>query len=378
MRLTTHRVAAATLTAALAYLLLAPESHAPTRYAVKDFGTLSNGTLSIATGINGRGQVSGVAFLPDNETARAVVGSENKLYDLGTLGGSVAVATAISDAPQAIGASFTEGDENVRAFVCDRDGMRDLGSLGGDASVAQGINSKGVIIGVSQTRTGDPHAFRYENGEWRDIFPASVYSEATAISDTDRIAGYYYDPRTELVKAFVWHEKKIMVLPTLGGSVTVALGINDAGQTVGVAETKPETYHAFVFDGSKLTDLGTLGGDFSAARSVNNKGQIVGFSTTRPGDQSLPHGFVTENNKLTDLNTRLDNKRGWHIALATGINERGQIAATGIRGQEAHALRLDPVGENALTPEAFALLVLGGSGGVVAWGEGIARRRRRG
>ncbi len=50
-----------------------------------------------------------------------------------------------------------------------------------------------------------------------------------------------------------------------------------------------------------VTDLGTLGGTFSIAFGINDKGQIDGLSTT-PGDQ-VTHAFVLENGVMTDMGT---------------------------------------------------------------------------
>jgi len=50
-----------------------------------------------------------------------------------------------------------------------------------------------------------------------------------------------------------------------------------------------------------VTDLGTLGGTFSIAFGINDQGQIDGLSTT-PGDQ-VTHAFILENGVMTDLGT---------------------------------------------------------------------------
>jgi probable HAF family extracellular repeat protein len=50
-----------------------------------------------------------------------------------------------------------------------------------------------------------------------------------------------------------------------------------------------------------VVDLGTLGGTFSIAFGINDKGQIDGLSTT-PGDQ-VTHGFFLENGVMTDMGT---------------------------------------------------------------------------
>ena len=48
-------------------------------------------------------------------------------------------------------------------------------------------------------------------------------------------------------------------LGTLGGR-SLAYGINDSGQVVGVARPLGNTVNAFLYSGSTMTDLGTLGG----------------------------------------------------------------------------------------------------------------------
>ena len=50
-----------------------------------------------------------------------------------------------------------------------------------------------------------------------------------------------------------------------------------------------------------MTDLGTLGGSYSIAHGINDAGQVVGYSATATGDQ---HAFITGPNGvgMTDLN----------------------------------------------------------------------------
>jgi len=48
-----------------------------------------------------------------------------------------------------------------------------------------------------------------------------------------------------------------------------------------------------------ITDLGTLGGSFSLAYGINDNGQIDGFSTL-PGD-AVQHSFVIEKGAMIDL-----------------------------------------------------------------------------
>jgi probable HAF family extracellular repeat protein len=92
--------------------------------------------------------------------------------------------------------------------------------------------------------------------------------------------------------AFLWHKGKLSDLG-LGGSNSIASGINDRGQIVGsVGLVSGEDFRAFAFlwKNGVTTNLGTLGGTTSIATAVNNRGQVVGLSKTS-GDAEY-HAFL--------------------------------------------------------------------------------------
>jgi probable HAF family extracellular repeat protein len=67
-------------------------------------------------------------------------------------------------------------------------------------------------------------------------------------------------------------------LGTLGGSYSVARGINPSGVVVGYSETTEGQQHAFLWSKGVMTDLGTLDGSYSIAWGINPRGEIVGES----------------------------------------------------------------------------------------------------
>jgi len=83
----------------------------------------------------------------------------------------------------------------------------------------------------------------------------------------------------------------ITPLGTLGGDYSFAYGLNESGQTVGLAGTISADGHAFLWQNGLMTDLGTLGGTRidpgaieSWAEDINDAGQVVGSALTAAGE----------------------------------------------------------------------------------------------
>ena len=124
-------------------------------------------------------------------------------------------------------------------------------------------------------------------------------------------------------------------LGTLGGSDSLANGINDAGQIIGWSHTSGGESHAVLWENGESApkDLGILGGNNSTAYEINGAGQIVGGSDIT-GDL-LYHAVRWQNGVMQDLGTL-----GGSESEAFGINEAGQIvgvSSISISSDEFHA-----------------------------------------
>jgi probable HAF family extracellular repeat protein len=134
---------------------------------------------------------------------------------------------------------------------------------------------------------------------------------------------------------------------TLGGTETVATGLDNAGDVVGKATTSgsnPLTTAAFFYNAAtqQMINLGTLGGATSVAYGINNSGVIVGQADTASGGT---HAFEYANGTMKDLGSFVSGGRSFAMA----INSAGYIAgsadtAVNSVGYPIHAMLIDPSG----------------------------------
>lgn len=118
---------------------------------------------------------------------------------------------------------------------------------------------------------------------------------------------------------------EIIDLGTLGGTESVAFGVNDSGEVVGYSFLATSgVMHAFLYSGGTMIDLGTLGGMRSGATDINNSGDVVGSSEATPG--GLQHAFRYSAGVMTDISS------AYSYGAASAINDSGKIVGTLLSG----------------------------------------------
>ena len=85
--------------------------------ATIDLGTLPGGTLSMATGINDRGDIVGWSTYGGTGYSHAFLWSDGVMIDLGTLGGTTSQANDINNHGVIVGWSYTADNVNYEATV---------------------------------------------------------------------------------------------------------------------------------------------------------------------------------------------------------------------------------------------------------------------
>ncbi|HEX8681862.1 MAG TPA: choice-of-anchor Q domain-containing protein [Ardenticatenaceae bacterium] len=243
--------------------------------------------------------------------------------------------------------------------------IEDLGLLDGDDnSIAWSINEAGDVVGWSNGST--VRAFIYRDGAGiRELSPLPGYDRCFAreINTLDQVAGtcgWEAGDASQPLRAVRWSGDVPQDLGTLGGDLSDAQSINDAGSVVGNSSTVSQTAHAFLYtDDLGMVDITPDTGQASRAIAydINESGQIVGFDHqgafrwtdgTRE-DLGVPEGFTfssayaindegviaggaTTSSSSSSSSVRLARHvpgQGWEMLSGTGrpwaINNRGDI-----------------------------------------------------
>jgi probable HAF family extracellular repeat protein len=297
-----------------------------------DLGTLGGPNSAVLwPGLNNRGEAVGIsdtskmdpngetwscgAFLPASHTGYICVGfmwKNGTMTALPTLGGNNGFATGVNDSGHAVGWAETAIHDStctgtqVLQFLgviwgVNGKVLEQLKPFGNDPdSAATGINDRGQVIGISG-RCG------------------------TAVGDLSAI------------HAVLWENGKVTDLGNIGGHAwNTPMAINNRGQIAGFADVKGDdhgnnpNFHAFLWTKEHgMQNLHALPGDaLSEALGINEAGQVVGVSYA--AGFANPRAFIYENGKMTDLNKLISVNSGLTLQVAQDINDEGVIIGQAI------------------------------------------------
>jgi probable HAF family extracellular repeat protein len=339
------------------------------------------GNVSFAININDSGQASGTSLLSSGDVEHAQIWENPpRTVDLGTLGGPNSAIFQYNHgaAGQFVGWSETSNidpyDENFCGFgtshIClgfswQHGKMRSLPTLGGNNDNANDINWRGQIVGAAETSTKDsscisPRVFDFlgviwqPNGKMTTLPPYSgdAVSYAYTITQSGQTAvGNSGSCAAPSAHALLWQNASSPInLGNLGGSVNVALDINDRGQVIGNSDLSGNTVtHSFLWQNGTMKDLGTLPGDVdSFAGGVNDEGQVVGESCDASGNC---RGYLWQNGSMTDLNTLIPPNKNLNVLFGGNINDWGEIVGATVneQGIESAILLLPRGGAHGLS-----------------------------
>jgi probable HAF family extracellular repeat protein len=287
------------------------------RYNVTEISPLSGDVSSVATGIDNNGNVVGLSF-DSKMNAREFLYRGGKSTDLGfgywppviSLGGAIAGSndhsgflvlsgsvtpiaagvgiTAVNDSGELVRNDFNVAEDKNHAYVFKNGVWTDIGVVA--PSGARGINDSGQVVGAFMNDAGYQHPFLYDHGLRIDlgVLPNAPDGVATAINNRSEVVG--------------------------GG-------------------TFPGS-HAFLYNALGLHDLGTLGGPSSYAKAINDQGLVVGNSFQQDGTSQV---FLYDGSRMLNLTSLLMPSSTWVLTSAYGINDSGEIVASGYNATDGFA-----------------------------------------
>jgi probable HAF family extracellular repeat protein len=308
-----------------------PETHSSVLWPVKNERGLISG-IAEQDEINPLGEIWSCGFFFPTATRRicsAFVWENGQLRELDTLGGYNGFATGTNNRRQTVGWA----ENTIRDPSCTEtqvlqfhavvwgpgeNQIQDLRPLPDDsASSATAINDRGEVVGISGAcdrafgrlsakrmvlwKKGRPIEIRNLGGiAWNTPMAINRRGHVVGFANRSAADGAAFRPRAFLSK----NPNKIEDLGALGTDpYSQALGINDAGQVVGVSYSEGfATCRAFLWEDDVMTDLQELApaysGDLCAANDINNLGEITGQSIQAGTGDSVTFVASPERRKM--------------------------------------------------------------------------------
>ena len=346
-------------------LLLGPVAVLPgaSLYEVTNLGVPPGYYYADGRGISSNGLVTG--FTDQITSAgRAFLYQDGALTNLNPLNQPIySRGFGVNSSGQVTGYLQATVGSPLHAFIYSDGVLTDITPGDSRSSFGQGINDRGQIVGYFNggSPTFNSQAFLYENGTFSNLntVPDHPFNEAYGISQNGLITGRSGTLAT--AHAFLYQDGNMTDLDPLGSSPSVGYAVNDSGEVAGAMGPLNSQRRAILYRDGQIVDLasgvqltceGPMDAPFGEAHGINDFGQVVGQLC------SSNYAFIYDNGVIQNLNDLINPSLGVILDTAYGINDHGQIVASGRTintGSAGQAFLLTPVA----VPEPSILALVG-------------------
>jgi hypothetical protein len=152
-----------------------------------------------------------------------------------------------------------------------------------------GVNDEDVAVGFYTDANGNNHGYEYNiyRNTFSQVTVAGVTSlTAAAINDRNDVAGVYTNPATGNTDGFLLRHGHLTDLVVPGAASTMALGVNNFDEVVGVWADAAGNMHGFTWTPQHgfTTVNDPHGATTTTINGVNDFGQLVGFYVDANGN----------------------------------------------------------------------------------------------
>lgn len=305
-------------------------------YVIEDLGGVT------PRDINSLGQVAGALGMPNGHT-RAFLWTDGTLKVLDPLPGDTdCEATSLNDSGKVVGISYRGPRSATTTFngvLWGPTYTRQLNAAGGTSVEPRDINNAGVIAG--RVRRGDQWQAILWTAEGVREIPGA--EQAVAVNERSDVAGQTRDGFSRLWRDGVLLEIGDTEWARLRGFLEIdAVAINTGGQlAMDILDTDKQPAAYRWTDGLylRLGQLRSGSPSWTMAKGINDAGDVVGVGAYNVGNAPVHAFLYRDSTGLVDMNTKIPAGSGWELYTASAINNRGQIVGTGSKG----GFRLTPV-----------------------------------
>lgn len=298
-------------------------------YDIVNVGILNGDNASVGLGISSDGKV--VGYSTSNVGAvRAFLWQSGTIIDLNRRPSDIgARAICVNSSGLAGGGSIVNSTATFPVLFSYGTVTQVATQFGNTSGAVTSINDKSSYLVGNALNIG---------GSLTVLSNFTAATGSGALNANNEVAGYAD------TKAVIWRSAGNFTadLPT-GYDIARGTAVSDDETLVGYAYKKDDdtTKIGFVVPSAGGTFvIPALDSDpVTMPTGANAIGQVVGTSTSSSGST---RGFLYAGGITRSLSSLVPSTLGWQITQANGINNLGQIVATGVRNGTSHALLLSP------------------------------------